>query len=252
MLLSDLDLTPKRQAIKTLKENFGVSFDASKLSLKTTQTMLSKVSGLIKEAKAKPSYHLSHNDPSFLKLAVIEQALWDRYAQLGGRHKTQVIVTEAENVAQAQTMLAAKDLVDSLQKMIQSASDLLVKSLPVVTDAIRSQIGANEGREFSDEATEILRSLVDSLMDAKSKMQTANDKLAGEDVPDAFTEEEPATDVGGEETQEAEPEETDEAPVEVEDELDAASNVETSDEEESPEDNLAPSEEEIAAGREKQ
>lgn len=101
----------------------------------------------------------------------MEQALWDRYAQLGGRRKTQVIVTEAENVAQAQTMLAAKDLVDSLQKMIQASSDLLVKSLPVVTDAIRSQIGANEGREFNDEATEILRGLVDSLMDAKAKMQ---------------------------------------------------------------------------------
>lgn len=250
MKLSDLDLSPKRQAVKTLKENFGASFNTSKLSLNTCQKMLGKVSGLIKEAKSKPSYHLSHNDPSFLKLVVMEQALWDRYAQLGGRRKTQVIVTEAENVAQAQTMLAAKDLVDSLQKMIQASSDLLVKSLPVVTDAIRSQIGANEGREFNDEATEILRGLVDSLMDAKSKMQAANDKLAGEEVPDAFTEEPPT-----EEPVEAEQEESDDVPEDAPEELDAASNVESSEqetEEESTEIDMAPSEEELAAGREKQ
>lgn len=250
MKLSDLELTPKRQAIKTLKENFDTSFNTSKLSLNTCQKMLGKVSGLIKEAKSKPSYHLSHNDPSYLKLVVMEQALWDRYAQLGGRRKTEVIITEAENVAQAQTMLAAKDLVDSIQKMIQASSDLLVKSLPVVTDAIRSQIGANEGREFNDEATDILRGLVDALMDAKSKMQTANDKLAGEDVPDAFTEEPDADDEQPIE-EPAEESSDDEVPSEAEGELDAASNVEDSGEEPA-EIDMAPSEDELAAGREKQ
>lgn len=250
MQLSDLELTPKRQAIKTLKENFGTSFNTSKLSLNICQKMLGKVSGLIKEAKSKPSYHLSHNDPSYLKLVVMEQALWDRYAQLGGRRKTEVIITEAENVAQAQTMLAAKDLVDSIQKMIQASSDLLVKSLPVVTDAVRSQIGANESREFNDEATDILRGLVDALMDAKSKMQTANDKLAGEDVPDAFTEEPDADDEQPVE-EPAEESSDDEVPTEAEGELDAASNVEDSSEEPA-EIDMAPSEDELAAGREKQ
>ena len=55
MKLSDLDLSPKRQAVKTLKENFGASFNTSKLSLNTCQKMLGKVSGLIKEAKSNKS-----------------------------------------------------------------------------------------------------------------------------------------------------------------------------------------------------
>ncbi len=250
MKLSDFDISPAKRSKKLLKENFGTSFDANKLSLKSTETMLQKVSNLISEAKSKPSYHSSHKSPQFLKLVVMEQALWTRYAELGGTKRAKIVVTEAENVAQAQTVLAAKDLVDSLQKMIQSSSDLLVKSLPVVVDSIRSQIGANEGREFNDDATEILRGVVDALMDAKSKMQSTTDSLTGEGGAEAFDGESPENQPA---STEPEVEETSDEPEEVDAEVEPSENdSEELDSAESPEteESVETSNVEAAAGRE--
>lgn len=185
MKLDEMTNSMLRNNRKALRENFGQKFDVSGLSKKQTVQMLEKVTGLITEQKQSSKYHTSHNDPAYLKLVMMESLLWTHYA--GFKKSNANIVTEGENIGQAQVLLAAKDMVDSIQKMVERASDMMVKELPAVVEAIRTQIGTNEGKAYNDSATTAFRTLTDALMQAKSDMQGAMDVMnGGEAAPEAF------------------------------------------------------------------
>lgn len=186
MKLNELNSSPLKNAQKTLSEGLGSNFKVDSLSKKQTVSMLKKVTAMIAESKSTSSYHKSHTDRGFVKLMVLEQALWARYASFGSQSEPRIIV-EAEDIGQAQVVLATKDMVDSIQKMIEQSSDMLVKELPAVVDSIRAQIGANEGQSFNDQASNTLRTLTDALMQAKTAMQQAMDAMTGNGNPAAFS-----------------------------------------------------------------
>lgn len=176
MKLEEMSRNMLRTNRKALKENFGTKFDVTNLNKKQTVTMLEKVSTLITETKHSSKHHASHNDPAYLKLVMMESALWSHYSTFKNNAE---IVTEGENIGQAQVLLAAKDMVDSIQKMVERASDMMVKELPAVVEAIRTQIGTSEGKQYNDSAVEALRAMTDALMQAKSSMQSSMDVMNG-------------------------------------------------------------------------
>ena len=79
-------------------------------------------------------------------------------------------------------MLAAQDLVDSTQKMIEEVSDMLVKELPALTTSIQSEIGANESEQFNQQVTEALTSLQAALTQSKGTLQSALNGITGGDA----------------------------------------------------------------------
>lgn len=176
MKLEEMSRNMLRTNRKALRENFGTKFDVTNLNKKQTVQLLEKVSTLITETKHSSKHHASHNDPAYLKLVMMESALWSHYSGFKGKAE---IVTEGENIGQAQVLLAAKDMVDSIQKMVERASDMMVKELPAVVEAIRTQIGTAEGKQYNDSAVEALRAMTDALMQAKSSMQSSMDVMNG-------------------------------------------------------------------------
>lgn len=191
------DLERKNTATKALKENFDFSLDTSKLDRKTTKAMLSKVVGLVKEAKAKPDFYKNQTSPSYMKLVFMAQALTEHYKSLPEAQ----IVVENEQVEKSQVILAAQDMVDSIQKMIEEVNDMLVKELPALTDSIQSEIGVNESGTFSQAATQALSNLNATLGQSKQELQGALNSLTGVDAGAAFAAPEaggemPVTDVG--------------------------------------------------------
>jgi hypothetical protein len=180
MKLNDLDR--KNTATAALKENFDFHFDASKLDRKTTKEMLSQVVGLIKEAKSSPDFYKNQNSPTYMKLVFMGQALTEHYQTL----KTPRIVVENEEVEKSQVILAAQDLVNSVQKMIEEVNDMLVKELPALTDSIQSEIGVNESAAFNQSASEALTTLNQTLSASKTTLQTALNQLTGVGSPEAF------------------------------------------------------------------
>lgn len=85
-------------------------------------------------------------------------------------------------VDQAQVVLAAQDMVDQVQKMIENMSDLKVKELPALTDGIRGQMGADQAQSFSSAAGAALDSLVGALTTAKEELNSATGILTGEEM----------------------------------------------------------------------
>lgn len=189
MKLNELDR--KNAAQVALKANFDVSFDASKLDRVQTQNMLSKVTGLIKEAKARPDFYKNQTNPSYLKLVFMSQALNEHY----NNFKSARIVVENEEVQKSEVILAAQDMINSVQKMIEEVNDMLVKELPALTDSIQSEIGVNESQSFNQAASQALTTLNQTLSQSKQGLQDAMNQMTGVVGAEAFG----AAPTGGEE-----------------------------------------------------
>lgn len=180
MKLNDLDRN--NNAARALKANFDFDFNPANLNRQSTKEMLSKVVGLIKEAKSKPDFYKNQNSPTYMKLVFMGQALTEHYKSL----KTPRIVVENEQVEKSQVILAAQDMIDSIQKMIEEVNDMLVKELPALTDSISSEMGANESQSFNQSASEALTTLNQTLSQSKQTMQTAMNQLTGVGDPSMF------------------------------------------------------------------
>lgn len=186
MKLNDLDR--KNTAIKALRENFEINFNPNKMSKQVTRTMLTKVRNLIKEAKSDPNFYNNQTTPAYMKLVFMEQALANHYNKPS--NKPARIVVENEEVEKSQVILAAQDMVDSVQKMIEDVSDMLVKELPALSDSIQSEIGVNEGNTFNQAATEALSNLSQALTQTKQTLQGALGGITGQGSAEAFGSEE--------------------------------------------------------------
>jgi hypothetical protein len=189
MKLNDFDT--KQVAVKALKENFDINLDIARLTRGQTKTMLERVYKLMKEAKARPDFYKNQQESSFMKLVFMSQALTEHYQST----KEAKIVIENQEVEKSQVILAAQDMINSLQKMIEEVNDMLVKELPALTDSIQSEIGVTESGAFNQAASTALTTLNQTLSQSKSEMQNAMNALTGVGSPEALG----APPTGGEE-----------------------------------------------------
>ena len=181
MKLNDLDT--KQPAVKALKENFEVNFNVNALNKNQAHGMLNKVKKLMSEAQASKKFGTEY--PSYLKLVFMEQALTEHYKSLPNMPKSKVI-TENEEVNRSQVILAAQDMVDSVQKMLEEISDMMVKEMPALIDSVQTEIGVNEAQAFDQTAGQALAELNQCLVSVKGQLDQALSGITGGDVVDAF------------------------------------------------------------------
>jgi hypothetical protein len=74
-------------------------------------------------------------------------------------------------------------MVDSVQKMIEEVSDMLVKELPALSDSIESEIGVNESEQFNSQVAEALGTLNASLQQAQTALKGALGIVTGKGGP---------------------------------------------------------------------
>lgn len=197
MKLNELD-HKKSFAAAALKENYAMPFTTQKMGLPQTQTMLRKVRGLIAETKASPSFHASQTAPGYMKLVFMEQALADHYNNLLNR--TTRIVVENEEVEKSQVVLAAQDMVDSIQKMLEDIGQMQVKELPALVSSIESEIGVNESQTYDQEVSQQLDALSAALKEAFAGLKSALGTITGQGAPDAFEPDAETDDLGMDDT----------------------------------------------------
>ena len=94
------------------------------------------------------------------------------------RRKDGTYLTESE-VQQAQVVLAAQDMVDRMQKMLEDVTSMQFKDLPALSSSIQTTIGTNEAQAFNDAAGQSLAVLVDAIQASKVEMETAQGTLTG-------------------------------------------------------------------------
>jgi len=179
MKLTEFNNKPTSNAKKALKEHFNTNLNVDGMGLYDTKRMLGKVKGLISEMKS--TNKASEQSPAYMKLVFMEQALSHHYGDL----KTlpmynPSIVMENEEVEKSQVVLAANEMIDEMQKMIESVSDMLVKELPAVVQGVSSEFGTSESDQFEQQVTEALTSLQSALTQTKGGLKDALGLITGQ------------------------------------------------------------------------
>jgi hypothetical protein len=135
--------------------------------------MLTRVRNLIREHRAHPSFHRSEQNPTYLKLVVMEQGLSARMRET---------LREASEVQQAQVVLAAQDMVDKMQKMLEEVSAMQFKDLPALVDSIKNEVGQPQAAQFNNDATAALTGLMQNLQGSKQQLDAALGVVTGQDM----------------------------------------------------------------------
>jgi len=82
-------------------------------------------------------------------------------------------------VQQAQVVLAAQDLVDRMQGMLEDVSELQFKELPALVDSIKNQVGIDQAQQFNTDATSALAGLLQNIQGAKQQLDAALNVVTG-------------------------------------------------------------------------
>jgi hypothetical protein len=96
--------------------------------------------------------------------------------------RTYKMLKESE-VQQAQVVLAAQDMVDKMQSMLEDASEMQFKELPALVDSIKNQVGIDQASQFNADATAALTGLVQNLQGAKQQLDQALGVVTGTTPP---------------------------------------------------------------------
>jgi hypothetical protein len=89
------------------------------------------------------------------------------------------MLREAE-IDQAESALASKDQVDSIQDMVEQLGKMLNEELPKLVDKIRSSFDAEKATAYQNSANEILNTLLNAARDQKNALEQAVLVLTGD------------------------------------------------------------------------
>ena len=83
-------------------------------------------------------------------------------------------------VQQAQVGVAAQDMVDKMQGMLEDVSELQFKELPALVDSIKNQVGVDQAAQFNADATTALTGLLQNIQGAKQQLDAALNVVTGQ------------------------------------------------------------------------
>lgn len=177
MKLTELAQPKQIQTRRALREHFELDVNLKNLDQRNTRQMLTKVRGLLKETRTSNNFAKNQTNSSYLKMVMLEQVLYNHYQDV--RLQAQ-IVTENEEVEKSQVILAAQDMIDQIQKMVEQVSKMNAEELPAVVTGISNEIGTSESESYQQGVAEALTTLLQSLTTSKGSLVSALGQITGE------------------------------------------------------------------------
>jgi hypothetical protein len=170
------ELSPKvtpNKLNKIMESRFGFAIDFDNLSVKKARALSAKITEGMNRMRKTHDYHLLEKNSKYMELLMINESLT--------RWVDSKVLTEGE-MGKSEVLLASKDLVDSIQDMLEKASKMQVEQLPALLDAVRDQIGHEQAEQFKGSVSGIITDLVSNLTNARDQLDTSARTLAGEQV----------------------------------------------------------------------
>lgn len=146
---------------------------------KAQQAMATATIGATKDPKLKAALTKASKGQSLTpdeQKMVAGAALMKTESKLARAYK---MLKESE-VQQAQVVLAAQDMVDKMQAMLEDVSELQFKELPALVDSIKNQVGIDQAQQFNTDASAALSGLMQNLQQAKMQMDAALGVVTGQ------------------------------------------------------------------------
>jgi hypothetical protein len=169
------ELAPKttKRLNKVMESRFGFAIDYDSMTYAKAQRLSHAINENLNAIRRSYGAHSAEKNPKYMEMLLVKEGL--------NAWLNQQNLMEGE-LETAEVVLAAKDMVDSVQDMITDASKMLNEQLPPLLDTIRDQLGTAQADQFKSTVSTALSGLMDSLNGARDALDQGARGLAGEPV----------------------------------------------------------------------
>lgn len=175
MRLSEMSNQPRAEKInKVVESRFGFKIDYKNLTFKKAFGIVQGLNETLDRARRTHGVHTAEQNPQYMEMFMVRESL-NRWMV----ENKQQLINESE-MAKSEAILAAKDMVDSIQDMLEKIGKMQNEQLPALLDTIRDQIGDQQAEAFKGTVTPLLQQLWQQLSDGRAQADTAARQLTGE------------------------------------------------------------------------
>jgi len=186
MRLSEMrtEVTPQK-INKIVESRFGFTVDYDNLTYAKAQRLSKALGENITQIKKSFGAHTAEKNSKYMELMLVKEGLDKWMGSEQGLFESEMGRSEA--------VLAAKDIVDSIQDMLEKISKVQNEQVPALIDTIRDQIGSEQAEAFKTSISPCLTDLYTALSSARETSDTSVRVLSGEQIADT------GMDMGGDE-----------------------------------------------------
>jgi len=158
---------------KIFESRFGFAIDYKKLTIYDARKIVNKIGESLTKIRKSHGIHSAEKSPKYMELILVSETLRNFI-------KDKTRLNEGE-VGQAEVILAAKSMVDSVQDMIEKIGKLQNEELPPLMDSIRDQLGTDKATAYRGQIEQALASLFEQLSATREALDTGARVLSGEE-----------------------------------------------------------------------
>lgn len=124
MKLAEMSMTSAKKINKVLESRFGFAINYDSLTVEKAEKLSETITANLNKIRHSTNLHTAETNPRYMELLTVKEGL-SRWLQERAQPQIQdaEVITEGE-VADAEVLLAAKDMVDSLQDMIEKCGKM--------------------------------------------------------------------------------------------------------------------------------
>ena len=117
-----------------MESRFGFSIDYNKMTISRAVKLSETIDANLYKIRHSVALHTAERNPQYMELVTVRENL---HNWLMSRHRQ---LNEGE-ISNAEVLMAARDMVDTVQDMIKKIGELQNEKLPPLLDSIYEQIG---------------------------------------------------------------------------------------------------------------
>jgi plasmid stabilization system protein ParE len=175
MKLAEMSTKSTRKINKLMESRFGFAINFSNLTVEKAERLSETITANLDKIRHSVDLHTAERNPRYMELLTVKEGLSTWLEQ----HRQQLVEGEVGN---AEVLLAAKNMVDSIQDAIEKVGKMQNEQLPELLDSIRDQVGAEQAEGFKNAVGTTLETLMQNLQTAREGVDGGVRILTGEQV----------------------------------------------------------------------
>ena len=175
MKLAEMSTKSTRKINKLMESRFGFAINFSNLTVEKAERLSETIVANLDKIRHSVDLHTAERNPRYMELLTVKEGLSTWLEQ----HRQQLVEGEVGN---AEVLLAAKNMVDSIQDAIEKVGKMQNEQLPELLDSIRDQVGSEQAEGFKNAVGTTLETLMQNLQTAREGVDGGVRILTGEQV----------------------------------------------------------------------
>jgi len=175
MKLSEMAVKSAKKYNKLMESRFGFAINFDSLTVAKAESLSETISANLDKIRHSVNLHTAETNPRYMELLAVQESINTWLDE----QRTQLNEGEVGN---AEVLLAAKNMVDSVQDAIEKVGKMQNEQLPQLLDSIRDQIGSEQADGFKNAVGGTLETLMTNLQQAREGVDKGVRILSGEQV----------------------------------------------------------------------